>query len=325
MNHRFLTITLLCLVSFSCDKAKYLANRAKSTVENQIAKQTGQSGDSKPDPELQKLVDQTPDGVIFRKDLAFPSHLEVKITRSNEISGRGFQSSAIGSQASVVKGTQTTVTKFERAGDQVRYTLEQSTFAEPVAKDADESAKPAVKELAPPSKPVVFKKSGSTWKSDDSESFSAAALSKQMAPVFDQLLVEAAAAPRGLWFGKKRVKVGDQITVADKSLPMLVAGNVAGSLKLTLESFESVAGHPCGVFTVTGDYGRKQFPDFDGKLTDEDVAIQSGKLWLSLIYPLILREETDTIQTHKSGAQGDMATRIQGSVKISVNREWKKL
>ncbi len=325
MNHRFLTLTLLCLVSFSCDKAKSLANRAKSAVEDRIAKQAGQSGDSKPDPELQKLVDQTPEGVIFRKDLPFPGHLEVKITWRNEISGRVFQSSAIGTQASVVNGTQTTVTKFERAGDQVRYTLEQSTFAEPVAKDADESRKPAVKELAPPSKPVVFKKSGSTWKSDDSEGFRAAALSKQMAPVFDQLLVEAAAAPRGLWFGKKRVKVGDQITVAGKTLPMLVTGNAKGSITLTLESFESVAGHPCGVFAVTGDYGRKQFPDFEGKLTDEDVAIQSGKLWLSLIHPLILREETDTIQTYRSGGQGDLATRIQGSFKISIVREWKKL
>ena len=319
------TLPLLCLAAFSCDKAKNFASHARSTVESEIARQAGQSGDSKPDPELQKLVDQTPEGVIFRKDLAFPGKVEVKTARVQEISGRIVQSSAIENQTSILKGTRTTVTRLERDGDKVRYSLVESTFADPVAANAADSEKPVVKQLAPPSKPIMFHKIGSAWKADNSEGFRAVSLSKILSPVFDDLLVENALAPHSLWFAKKRFKVGDHLTVADDSLPMLVAGNAKGTLLLTLKSFEAINGHPCGVFEITGNYDRKQIADFEGSLTDEDVAIRSGKLWLSLIYPLILKEELETIQTTRTCGQGNAGTRGQGTVKVSVIREWKRL
>ena len=97
------------------------------------------------------------------------------------------------------------------------------------------------------------------------------------------------------------------------------------TLTLTLKSFEAVKGHPCGMFEVTGNYDRKQSPDFEGVLTDGDVAIRSGKLWLSLIHPLVLKEELDTIQSTRTGGQGNAASRGQGSIKVSVIREWKQL
>lgn len=323
MKLNVLTIVLLGLVSSSCDKAKDLANKAKSAVESQIAKKAGESGTSLSDPELQKLVDETPEGFVFRKDLPLPAKIEVRTTRIHELSGRFFEASAIASNVQMLKGTQTTVTKLERAGSQVRYTLEQSTFAEPVIEGAEKDKPPVVRQLAPPSKPQVFDKSGATWKSEDSGSFRAAALSRQLGPVFESLLVENALAPRALWFGKRRFKIGDTLAVSAASLPMLVTGDAKGSLNLTFESVEAVKGHPCGVFAVTGHFSRKQFADFEGNFSDEEVAIQSGKLWLSLIYPLILREETDTIQSTKSGGGGGLAARGQGSVKVSVIREWK--
>lgn len=323
MKLRFATLTLLGFASFSCDKAKDLANKAKSAVEGQIAKKAGESGSSLADPALQKLVDETPEGFVFRKDLPFPGKIEVRSTRRHELAVRVFEASAIESHAKVVKGTQTTVTKLERAGSQVRYTLEQSTFAEPVIEGADKSKQPVVKQLAPPSRPRVFGKSGTTWKADDTEGFRAAALSKQLGPVFDSLLVENALAPRALWFGKHRFKIGDTLAVSGESLPMLVTGNAKGSLDLMFQAVEAVKGHPCAVFAVEGEFSRKQFTDFEGDFSDEEVNIQSGKLWVSLIYPIILREETDTIQSTKSGGGGGLAARSQGSVKVSVIREWK--
>lgn len=330
MKFNILTITLLGLASFSCDKVKDLgnktkdlANKTKATLEGQIAKKSGESGSGQSDSALQKLVNQTPEGFVFRKDLPFPDKIEVKTTRRDELSGRFFEASAISSNARAIKGTLTTVTKHERAGSQVRYTLEQSTFAEPVMEGADKSKQPAVKELARPSKPQVFRESGGTWKADDSGNFQAAFLSKQLSPVFDSLLTENTLAPRTLWFGKHRFKIGDKLKVSAESLPMLLTGNVKGSLELTFESVEPVKGHPCGVFAVTGNYSRKQRIDFQGESNDEDVSIQSGKLWLSLIYPLILREEIDTIQSTKSGGGGGLSARGQGSVKVSVIREWK--
>ncbi len=319
-----LTLPLLALAFSSCDKAKNLVNKARSAAESNIAKKTGESG-SKPDPALEKLVDKNAEGAVFRKDLPFPPRIEVRTTRRNEQTSRQVSKSEIGSQAAMIKGTQTTVTKCERAGNQVRYTLEKSEFLES-GKDPEEVEEEKPKEGAIPGmavKPSLFNKSGNAWRADGSGDFRSAALSKQLSPVFDLLLVDNALAPRPLWFGKRRFKVGDELAVTGDTLPMLVAGEAKGSFKLTLESFEAVAGHPCGVFSVTGDYSRKNFPNFDGEFTSDDVTIQSGKIWLSLVYPLVLREELDTIQTYRSGGQGNLATRVQGSVKVSVTREWK--
>lgn len=328
MKLHHIPLSLLCLAAFSCDKVKNFANKASSAVKGELAAKAASSADSKPDPALQKLVDQTSEGVIFRKDLPFPGKVSVKIARVQELSQRLVQSSAIENQASTVKGTRNTVTQIERDGDQVRYSLLESTFTDPVipqAKDSKEVVKPVVKQLAPPSKPVVFHKAGSVWKANNSEGFRAVSLSQNLSPVFDEILVDYALAPRTLWFGKKRIKIGDQLTVSNKSLPMLVAGNAKGALTLTLKSFEAVKGHPCGLFEVTGNYERNQAPDFEGVLTDEEVAIRSGKLWLSLIYPLVIKEELDTIQSTRTGAQGNAATRGQGSVIVTVTREWKQL
>ncbi len=328
MKLHYLPLSFLCLAAFSCDKVKNLANKASSAVEGELSKKDAKPAENKPDPELQKLVDQTPEGVIFRKDLPFPGKLDVKTTRVQELSQRVVQSSAIENQVVTIKGTRTTVTRIERAGDQVRYSLLESAFVEPVieqAKASKEAKKPVVKQLAPPSKPVVFHKAGSAWKADNSQGFRAVSLSQNLSPVFDELLIDNALAPRSLWFGNKRLKLGDQLVVADKLLPMLVAGNAKGTLTLTLKSFDAVGGHPCGMFEVTGNYDRNQAPDFEGVLADEEVAIQSGKLWLSLIYPLVLKEELDTIQSTRTGARGNSATRGQGSAKVTVTREWKKL
>ncbi len=147
------------------------------------------------------------------------------------------------------------------------------------------------------------------------------AVTRNIYSVFDALLVEVALSPRPLWFTEKRLKPGDQLTISGKSLPMLLAGSSTGSLTLTLDSFEPVKGHPCGVFRVTGNYSRRLIPDFEGKFTDADVTIESGKLWLSLLYPLVLREELETIQTLRTSGGGP-SVRQQGAVKTSVIRDW---
>lgn len=318
MKYQPLALILVALSTSSCEKAKNLVGKARTAVTSEIAKQ-GKTESSTPDPGLQKLVDQTPEGVIFRKDLPFPAQLEVKVTRIQEMSVRTSESSAIEKSSKNIKGTQTDICRFERAANQLRYIKIESTFIEA---GTAEDKKAEIHLQARESKPLVFVKSGTSWKSAGAD-FLSASVAKSISPVFDYLLVENTLAPRSLWFGKRRFKVGDQLTVTGDTLPMLVAGKASGSYALTLESFEAVGGHPCGVFKVTGDYNRKQFPGFDGVLTDEDVTIQSGKLWLSLIYPMILREETDTIQTLSSGGRGNLATHGRGSVKVSVVREWK--
>ncbi len=322
MKRLFPTLLLICLASSSCEKIKDLAEKARSKISGELAKQAGQSKDNETDPALQKLVDQTAEGVIFRKDLPFPDKIEITTTTREEVSGRMSQKSELGKEAGILKGTFTKVVKLERTGDRVTHTLVESVFADPVIEGADESKKPAPKVIQPPSKPVVFVKSGSAWKPAVSTDFRAARLAQTLSPVFGQLLEENALAPRSLWFGKKRFKPGDQLTVTGPTLPMLLTGNAKGSLTLTFEKIESVHGHPCGVFAVSGSFKQSR-PDFDGSLVDAEITIRSGKFWLSLLHPIVLKEETESIQSIKSGGQGGLSSQAQASVKASLIREWK--
>lgn len=324
MKLPLITLAALCIASPSCEKIKNLTEKAKSSVASEMAKKTGGTTESTSDPELQKLVDQTPEGAVFRKDLPFPNLVEVRITRREEVSGRFSEKSELGSQVNTLKGTITNVTKVARKGDRVSYTLLESSFTEPVIEGAGKKDKePVVRQLEPPSTPFEFVKSGTTWKSAVPTDFRVASRAQTIGLFFDQLLVENTLAPRTLWFGKKRYKIGDELTVSQDFLPMLVTGNAKGQLKLVLESFDAVHGHPCGVFSVTGDFTRRQFPSFDGSVQNEEVTIESGKFWLSLLHPLILREETDVIQTSSSGGQGGLSSSGRVSAKVSEIREWK--
>lgn len=316
----------LALALSSCDKARDLADKASSAVKDTIAENTTSTA-SEVDPALQKLVDQTPEGVIFRKDLPFPPRVEVRTTRRKSISGRLFNESAIEKRTDLINGTEVHVSKIERAANQVRYTLENTSYSIPAAKAGEEekAATNPLEQIAPTKLPINFRRKGDSWTAEGVDTFRSAFISKQIIPVFDRLLIENAAAPRPMWFSKHRFKQGDKLVVTGETLPMLLEGGKKGNFSLVLDGFEAVDGHPCAFFTVTGDYSRKNFPDFEGRLMDEDVTISSGKIWLSLIYPIVLREELETIQTFRTGSSGGPSSRGQGTVKVSVKRSWKPL
>ncbi|MEI8039078.1 MAG: hypothetical protein WCJ14_11875 [Verrucomicrobiota bacterium] len=324
---------ILCCVlgAMACGKVKSVVVKAATDARQKIAGSVGTSKSAVApaiavDVELQKLVDQTAEGAIFRKDLPFPTRLDVRATERSELSGRFSQTSPLGRQAAAAKGTRTKITHFERAGDQVRYTLEKSDLElpPPATSEAVKQAPPALAEPPLPP-PVTFRKTGKSWGADHRADFHAVALAQELAPAFDQLLIENALAPRPLWFAKHRFRIGDELVVSGKLLPMLLLGNATGSLTLKLESFEPVEGHPCGVFAVTGDYRRHQVPDLTGSLSDEDVTIQTGKLWLSLIYPVIIQQELDTIQSVQAGGHDGTVIRSQGACKVFLTRAWKRL
>ena len=53
-----------------------------------------------------------------------------------------------------------------------------------------------------------------------------------------------------------------------------------------------------------------------------DVTISSGKVWFSLIHPLVLRQELDTIITVSTESDG-VPTKIQGRAVVTTASEWK--
>jgi hypothetical protein len=314
-------LALLALAAPSCDQVKELARKGSTVLGAELAAKSSDAAD-KGDTELEKLVDRTPEGVVFRKDLPFPKELKVRTTSVEEVSGRVFEKSEIGSGAATVKGTTTTVSMLRRSGDQISYELVESVFAKPLGQGQDAEKQEKQQLIAPFT--AAVKKVGSKW-TPVSNDFHTANLVQSLSPVFDQLLVDNALAPHPMWFGAKRFKIGDTVSVSGKSLPMIVTGNATGNLDLKLESFGAVAGHPCAVFSVSGSFTREGFPSFDGSLTDEERTIETGKLWLSLLYPIVLKEQENSIQTIKSGQGGGHAVHVSGSSKFTVTREWKPL
>ena len=324
MNTHKIASILCVLACASCDKARELADKAVSEVRGKIAE--GESAAPSVDPELAALVDETEEGVVFRKDLPFPKTIEVKETRRQEWSGRLIVRNEIESRVETLKGVRSTTRTLTRSGEEIRHQIEESAFTLPAVGDGESAPKSLAdpfKSAASAGSSITLRKDGGTWKPVPAGDFRSAFIARELSPVMPELLVEHALAPRPLWFtSKKRFKPGDTLTVAGDSLPMLVAGKAVGELKLAFESRDAVNGHPCAVFTVEGDFTRERFPDFAGQFSDEEITIQSGKLWLSLIHPLVLREELDTIQSVKTGADGSPAAHSQGAVKVSITREW---
>ncbi len=313
------SIALLFLAQPSCEKVKDLARKGRAVLDAELAAKSADAA-GQVDSTLEKLVDRTEEGVVFRKDLPFPKELEVRTTSVEEVFGRVFEKSEIGSSGANVNGTTTTVSVLKRSGDRVSYELVESIFTKPLSEGQDEAKQEKEQLIAPFT--AAVKKEGSKW-TPLSNDFQTANLVQSLSPVFDQLLVDHALAPHPMWFGKKRFKIGDSVSVSGKSLPMIVTGNATGNLDLKLESFDAVAGHPCGVFSVRGNFSRKEFPSFDGSLTSEERTIETGKLWLSLLYPIVLKEQENSIQTVKGGQGGGHSVHVSGTSKFTVTRDWK--
>ncbi len=142
MKLRHLPILALCLAS-SCEKARKLAEQATSTVKERMA----EGGETPVDPELQKLVDQTDEGVIFRKDLPFPAHIQVNSSTTNQLNLRVFEASAIERKSGMLNGVMESTEKIELAGDRLQYSPGEVRITDPTAKDSD--GKP--KEIKTPS------------------------------------------------------------------------------------------------------------------------------------------------------------------------------
>lgn len=319
MKIHYIHIFALCLAT-SCDKVKNLARDATSKVKQGIV----DGSDATPDPELLKLVDQTDEGVIFRKDLPFPKHVQVKVSTTEKVNLRTFENSEIERKSGTLNNMTETTADIELSGDHLRYTPGILRATDPSIKDADGKVK--AEERPEGTEPVRnFERRGGKWHAPKGGDFLVAAKSSEIAPFMEVLLQEHALAPRPQWFAKRRVKIGEEIALTGDVLPMLISGKAKGTLKLKLESIGEVAGHPCGVFSVTGSYSQKQFPAFLGGFTDSDVTIESGKVWLSLLHPLVLKWERDAVISNKSGGNGGQQTQMQGTSSMTNTLEWKPM
>ncbi|MEI6675788.1 MAG: hypothetical protein WCO57_11485 [Verrucomicrobiota bacterium] len=351
LTPRLLGIAALGLLCGACGKIRELAGKAKQAAENRVSATLG-SDKTAADPALQALVDQTPEGAVFRKDLVFPEHLQVKETRLLKFdAARVFVKSAFGNQAAALSGTRHFTTLYERAGERVSVTMESAGFALPevdnpqgvkakvvtpkgdkaaaqkVAADKAAALAAVPHELAQAENltggKVSFLFNGKAWKATHTSDFKLAVWSGRLESSMGANCMDVGIMPRAHWFGKGRLKPGDSVPLSGASMALLFAGGATGTATLKLESFEVSGGHPCGVFAVTGNYRAAAMPGPDGEVADCEVSISSGKVWLSLVYPVVIREQLETVQTLVTGTRGGLATRIQGKVAVAITREWK--
>jgi hypothetical protein len=333
MNCSVFVLPLLALGLTSCDKAKEVVAAARDKIEGvkdtSLPKPPGGEVASTYVPQ----VDTAAEGVRFRRDIPFPSDVEVRVThRVTFHNTRRIVSSALGTDKMTANGAFEIVGFLQRSGPQFSLTIEK---AGPVVdpKDAVEKAKASAQGIAPPEpEPFVgtraeFQLGKSGWFLPTQKGpvdFNRKVLEQNLLPNVSGLLVQHGIMPRKQWFSSSRRWIGgDKLVLEGDSLALLFENGATGKVTLTYEVSEALDGHPCGRFAVQGDVSLTNETMFDGTTQSGEMTIQSGKVWCSLLHPLVLREEYQTVRTVTEGQGNGPKTKIQGGIDELRVRQWK--
>lgn len=333
-----LLVLLFSLPLVSCQKVKELAGKAKVAAGSAA---TGVAPGGEMDKALEALIDRNEEGVRFRKDLPFPKSLECSATSSMQfIDVRVSRKTAFGLEAGTSSSTREEAGTWKRSDNRITFSYEKATIspasmlpaapavppaaAQPGAKPSPAAAPPPAKEAAP-TREVAEALSGTlrfsdgNWRAERDQDFMQMVKLKELEDKFsDEVLMSRGLAPRKLWFGKTRWKEGSKLTLNGEEMAMLmVSPGMKGHLELVFEAVEAVDGHPCGRFSITGECSGYRSPDG----SKAEMSITGGKAWMSLIHPLVLKQELDTVMTLMGKADGP--GRAQGHVILKEYIVWK--
>jgi len=323
---------LCCLFLVACDKAAKIAKDAKAKVSEKVEEVThrveevtaklpeSNEAATERKSELDGLVDQTPEGYQFRRDLPFSPRIDVSVETEVRMKGRFYKSSLLGKEVTPVDGTLRYTENISLDGDSAKIESLKAPF-EP--NDAALQAKIKEEGIKYEKTSAEFVRKKGKWDIPKPGDLMAAAAAADWKSGFSGLLVREGLMARKQWFGKGRLKLGDTITVTDDDLALFEVRQAKGKLALTLEAIESLDGHPCGVFAIRGNYGCNGAGSTWAGSGQERISIESGKIWLSLLYPLILKEDYEGVVSASGGKQGDPMIRTQGSVHVLIKRHWK--
>lgn len=324
MNLRLLALVTATSLAVSCD-------RAREWWEN-----AGRDGDSRvefPDPggdvreDLARQVRRSSEGLVFRRDLRFPSRLEGRIAVTRRLENvRVTETSALGRQDRTV--SQRTISEIDFAKASGRFSFTALRLGHPVATGDDDSEAPAVEPKRREGRTLEFVLHSDRWearRSSGDPDLATRIWADTLGPEVPRLLVHCGAYPRTQWFSSSRNwQPGDRLTLTGRTVNLLNPFDASGRLELVFEGEEAVGGHPCGVFSVTGDMTVRGETDFEGRQTDSDISISEGKIWASLLYPILLREEYRSVRTTTIGDRdsGAPETHSQGRVDLTISRVW---
>ena len=281
--------------------------------------------------DFEALVDRSDAGVRFRRDIPYPLNLKGKLnvtTKHHKVlvvseSELGKKSERIDYRLETEMGFDKQMGSFEVSLSKVgRRILEEE-------EEVDQAPLAATAESGLENRATRFLLTEGGWKTARKEGatdFKALVWADALVGTVPQLMVESGAHPRVQWFSSSRYwRRGERVVLTGSSIKMLHPYDVSGRVVLIFEGEEAIDGHPCGVFSVEGDLEVHDKIELEGRLTESEIAIRSGKIWASLLYPVILREEYDAVQTISrwptSARKGPM-TKLQGRFEVTKSRAW---
>lgn len=328
MVRRVLCLILALFALGGCENAKDLLGSA-------TAEGPG-SADISPGGEITESLDsqvvRDSGGVKFRRDLPFPTRLEVQMVEELDYKNvKVVEMSAFGKSVKTLNHKVETEFWCGKNPGLFEFRLDKASRQVVIAEEGEEAPVINVEssratELEGQSLHFALSEGG--WRTRHGAGavdFKKAVWSDSMEGSVPQLMVEVGAHPRVQWFSSSRVwRKGDGIMLTGNTLKILDPYDVSGKVALKFEGEEAVGGHPCGVFSLSGDMRVRDQLQVDGSHHDVDVSITSGKIWASLLYPVLLREEYDTVQTstQREGKRGGPESKIQGAVGVKKCRNW---
>jgi|TARA_B110000037_G_scaffold46432_1_gene56856 hypothetical protein len=172
-------------------------------------------------------------------------------------------------------------------------------------------------------KVLEFNYKGKVWKALPTKEFSTMVWGKNIEGTLGGTLVANGLLLRPRWFGKKPMKIGDPTRLANESLVLAFDDSKKGSLTMVFKGMEGVHGHSCGVFEVEGAIVPDVVENEKGQTIVSEITIEKGRIWFSLLHPVVLRMDFDTIQSVETREGRKLIGQLQGEVKYKLHRDWK--
>jgi hypothetical protein len=310
--------------------------------------------------ELGLLVDGTEQGFLFRRDLPFPGHVRCRVERRTTFTnGRVFIRNELGAGAAPFNVTMEQILVAERDGAKLSLAIERNRVGHPVVssleKGMEKGKKTGLKgwkfwkdeeseKVAAPSgdvpRPKTDNRNGLVegvelqfvhleggWRfAGKGGDFRAMTAGRQIEPALGERLGSWGLVSRSPWFGERRFAEGDEVVLVGKQIALVTGTHVKkGRVTLRFEKMEMLEGHPCAVFSWSGAYD-EDAPDLEGDRRQSEVSVSEGRLWCSLLHPLVLRNEfKGAVTMIVRDSRGKMKKRIQGAVETTEFLLWNPL
>lgn len=262
--------------------------------------------------------------MVFRRDFAYPTSLEGRLHVTVDYGDvRLVETSAISQESKTLDHTVETDVAYGKDPGRLRIHLLKAGRRVLTEEEQAQAGGPQGSKLEGEYLDFLLTEKGWVPHGGADAEFRKTVWAEALRGTVPALMVETGAHPRSQWLSSsRRWQAGDRVVLTGSSIRMLFPQEVSGRLELTYQGEEAVGGHPCGVFTVNGSVTVRGEVDFVGKKRNAEITITEGKIWASLLYPVLLREEYETVQTVVRNPGSEAGSKLRGKIGIVKARAW---